>query len=321
MELVATRYKRLLWDWTLGGLPGWLYLPGLMTKWSHRIDLDNLSDAAGKFKPGQLVDVLLDGEQLLTKSLDIPIAAKGSLHKVVEVNLRQSLPQGGADLVWTYGIKERNGSKLNVLVHLMRKRDLDALTHRASESGTQIRTVRVAGMLDAPPLLDKRNKTDRPLKVWAAIMLALLASCVGTFWWQHQQTIRALNAELDSLQVLASAIGDEVISLRSSLSEAQTNAASERSEFEQFVAEHRRLPLLLDLTNTLTDDTWISEFELLGDELLLTGFTGDDVATVIEELSRLDDVSKVVLDGPVSFDRASQKNRFSFLLSLETARE
>jgi hypothetical protein len=101
-----------------------------------------------------VLGLFLGPELLLEKRLTLPVAARANLSKAIDLNMRQSLPGGGADLLWRYGTGKRDGTTLDIPVYLFKKSALAEITSVATSYGAKVRSIRVAGDLSAQPFWD-----------------------------------------------------------------------------------------------------------------------------------------------------------------------
>ena len=95
---IAT-WARVIWDWTLGGLPGWLVLPGFLGNKSQPFYVDRWPIKADDIPKRAVLDICLGPELFLEKQLTLPVAVRANLSKAIDLNMRQSLPAGGAELL------------------------------------------------------------------------------------------------------------------------------------------------------------------------------------------------------------------------------
>jgi Tfp pilus assembly protein PilN len=302
--------------WTLGGLPGWVILPGFLSRWSQPLHVNRMPIQAGDLPKGAVLDVLLGSDLLLEKRLALPVAARANLSKAIDLNMRQSLPGGGADLLWCHGAGQRQGANLNIPIYLLKKSVLAEIRSAASSDGAMVRSINVAGDRSALPFWDNRKHMDRPRRFWWGIATFLLIAHGGLLLWQEMVESRSLQSRIALLEGKKVALSSQAVELRAKLDAQNTDFVSISRDMEVFKAEYHRLPILLSLTESLSDETWISEFAVNGNDLRLSGFTKQDVTEVMASIRGLAWVQRVDLDGPVSFDSFSRQNRFDLSVSL-----
>jgi len=309
-------WGEVIWAWTLGNLPGWLVLPGFLASWSQPLRIDTKRIKADDLPKGVAVDLLLGPDLLLEKHLTLPVAARANLPRAIDLNMRQSLPGGGVDLLWSHGAGKREGSRLDIPVYLLRKTALAEIKAMASSHGGRVRTVAVANDPSARPFWDNRKRHDLPRRFWGKITAVLVIALAGAIIWQETSQIETLHSQIDALESEKSDLSNQAVELRAKLDAENTSIATISRDLEIFRVEFHRLPILLDLTEALSDETWVSDLAISGTDIRLSGFTTQDVTEVMAAIRELSWVQRVDLDGPVSFDSFSRQNRFDLLVGL-----
>ena len=304
------------WTWTFGGLPGWFVLPGLLPAWSTSIRVDSLPLHQDSLDRGDIVDVELGPALVLRKNLTVPLVGRTDLGRAIDLNMRQTLPCGGNDLLWTWAVDRRNGTDLHVNVHLLKKTDLDGIKSSVESQKAKLRTVRLASDVSAAPFWNDEKHTDGPRRFWGAMTAALCLLIAGFAFWQELSALDALDRRTADLGEEKARLSTTAVELKTKLDAEQTGFATIARDLRLFEAEFQRLPILLDLTEALKDDTWLSELSINGLNLRLSGFSEHDVTDVIDQLRGLAWADRVELEGPVSFDSISRRNRFELLIAL-----
>ncbi|MFP3344519.1 hypothetical protein R0J87_18765, partial [Halomonas sp. SIMBA_159] len=115
----------------------------------------------------------------------------------------------------------------------------------------------------------------------------------------HLATLKAKKAELTA----------QAVDLRSRGEEQSQVRANIQGDLQQFAGEYHRLNILTDLTAALSDETWVSEFQLRGNALSFSGCTKEDVSDVIKVIRVLPWAAQVDLEGPGSFDSYTRFSR------------
>lgn len=309
-------WGQVIWAWTLGGLPGWIVLPGFLQNWSQPLQVDRWPVNPGDLPKRAMFDLFLGPELLLEKRLTLPVAVRSNLSKAIDLNMRQSLPGGGADLLWRYGTGKRDGTTLDIPVYLLKKSALAEITSMATSHGAKVRSIRVAGDASAQPFWDDRKRMDRPRRFWGIVTICLAIALAGVFVWNELTETRSLQSHITRLEEEKATLRGQAVKLRAQLDAESTSFAEISRDLEMFKAEYHRLPILLDLTETFSDETWISELAISGSDLHLSGFTESDITELIAGLRELSWVQRLDLDGPVSFDSFSRRNRFDLSITL-----
>ena len=316
MQSGLGKWGHLIWAWTFGGLPGWLVLPGFQQNWSKSHNLNCLPIRIGDIPKETMLDLKLGPELVLEKQLTIPFAARANLSKAIDLNMRQSLPGGGADLLWRYGTGKRNGTNLDIPIYLIKKPALTEIMSAATSHGTKVRSICVAEDASAQPFWDDRKRVDRFRRFWGIVAFVLVIALAGLYFWDMLTETRSIQNQITRLEEKKVTLSNKAVELRAKLDAENNSYSAIFRDLELFKAEYHRLPILLDLTETLSDETWISELVVSGSDLNLSGFTGDDVTEVMANIRELPWVNRVDLDGPVSFDSFSRRNRFDLSITL-----
>lgn len=309
---------QIILRWSVGGLPGWLVLPGFLRRWSRFVHINTWPFKSDNLPRRAVVDILLGPELLLEKKLNLPVAARSNLSKTIGLNMRQTLPGGGADFLWCYGKGKRDKSILEIPVYLFKKSALAEIKAMAAIQKVKLRTVAVAEDATALPFWDDRKHVDRPRWFWQTVSVVLLLGLTGLVVWQETNKITTMQNHIANLEKKKTALSSKGVELRTKMDTENTSVAAISRDLEMFQTEFHRLPILLDLTDTLSDETWISELAISGNELHLSGFTGRDVTQVMASIRDLLWVQRVDLDGPVSFDSISRRNRFDLSIILRS---
>lgn len=310
-----------IWDKTYRQLPGWFVLPGFMRQWSRSLRIEALPPIVDDFAQGDVLDIELEPNLLLRKQLVVPLAAKASLSQAVDLNMRQSLPGGGTDLIWRYAIEGREKSGLRLGIYVIKKTALEQIAEAVRLKKGIIRTISVANVTTVKPLVDSRRNVDKTRQFWDAATIALLVLSVGLVSLQGLQHGAELQQQIAQLEQQKLDLNQSTIDLRRQLDAETSSYAAIRRDVKLFISEHQRLPIILDLTEALDEKTWASEVVISGSRLMLSGFTSHEVADVMDAIRPLPWVARVDLEGPVTFDTFSRKNRFDLSIMLQPIRE
>ena len=128
---------------------------------------------------------------------------------------------------------------------------------------------------------------------------------------------RAALADIVSLRAQrVAALEERAVSRRAEADQQQETSDTVLSDLTLFISESRRLGLLADLANVLPDSVWVSEISISEDQLILSGFTPDEVTEVISAIGALPWAKTVELNGAIVFDSYSGQNRFQLSLSI-----
>ena len=308
-------WRRIVWVWTYSGLPGWITLPGFMRQWSRKLKAEAIS-IPDSIVSGEIVDVVLGPEQFLRQTLIVPKAAQANLSRAIDLNMRQSLPNGGAGLVWRYVVEKRDRSSLEIGVYIVRKATLEKIAAQIAEQGARLRSIDLVSPSLNEPFWDARRRVDKPRVFWNATAFVLLVMIWGFITWRESNDAAVLGYQISILEQERNALRARAVELSERLKAENTDVAALTRDVNALLTEAGRLHILLDLTEALSEDTWISELVITGDDLSLSGFTERDVTDIMAVLRDLPWVGRVDLGGPVIFDTWSRRNRFDLSVSM-----
>lgn len=304
-------------QWLFERLTPLLVLPGLVKHWSKTVYVDELSTNNLVFPENELVDVLVSEELLLRKTYTLPRAAKRSAKSVIDLKIKQSMPDSANGLVWTIGAFTRDKKQGNVEVCLMKTTHIELLKAAAIECNSKLRSVQTRDFPSATPLFDDRKTLDKPLRFWNSFVVItfILLSAAIVFIDQRQ---------ISRLQELQGTLEEEKMEVRElarAVEEKRMHAEASKQEvhntLEAINFENNRLTYLASLTEALDDNTWLAQFNLSRDRLTISGFTTNEVTELVSFLQSEDWVRNVELEKPISFDSFSRKNRFELGISLD----
>ena len=312
---MAFRYliKRRLRHGLGRAFPAWLFEPGWGLFAPVVVQLPRLpvedGDLQAALPPGsksRAVEVVLPSGAFLRREIPLPRAAMSRADAAIALNLRQSLPAQGNGLVWRSDLVSVTGDKATYAVHIAKSAHLASLRQMMSDADRRIEVVRVEGF---GPLAGA-GSTDRIRKRWvlatAAMITAGLLLAVSIIEWRAAG-LRALSAELS---VELSALEEQAVAARAAAEQASQSEGQWKANLRLYTAHLGRPDILVSLTEALPDTVWISEMTVSGDQMSLSGFSGEDVSLVLKSLQELDWVQAARLDAPVLVDGLTRQNRF-----------
>jgi general secretion pathway protein L len=238
----------------------------------------------------------LTADRVLRTTIDLPMAAEGNLGEVVSYEIDRHTPFRAEQAAFAHRIIERDvgAQRLRVDLTVVPRPLINEAMAVASGLCLDVTAVEVAerggnhaasGNL-LPETSPAAAQSGRGILNYglaaAAAVLALIA----------------LVLHLESMQRADDAIAQEVAKTKKSLtaSVALQKDIDTLSKEERFLSDRKRerltaSRLLLDTTHILPDDTWLSEWQLSGNEVQLAGYT-QSASSLVELLER----SKVFKD-------------------------
>jgi general secretion pathway protein L len=256
----------------------------------------------------------LPADRALRMRAALPLAAERNLAQVVGFEFERLVPFRRDDAYYAHRVlaRDKAARSLQIELTVVPRADIDALTQAVGKAAIQVTALEIAGAepADTPSVivLDRSESGTAPSYArLAVIVLATLTVVLAA----GAIAIPFLHAEsrLDRLTVeLAAARRD------ADLSTHLQTAIDARIQDQHFLIDRRlRFPTVTELLDTVTrlapDDTWLTEFQVTGGELRVTG-----VATSATALLGLIDQSpsfhNAAFRSPVVQDTKQGKERF-----------
>lgn len=316
MRLSIKRSAEVAWVWSFGGLPSWFVRPGALSLVDRVIVLEKPNEKLPPISSGDKVSVILGDGFSLQKQMTFPKAVGSKLQQAIDAQLRRLLPNSGKGFVWRHKITREVDGQIGVEVRLAKVAHLRALETQVRRSGGKLRTVSLAALPTADPLLDYSADQDRWVRRWGYLTLLVWVLGAGTLYWQENQKAQSLANQLEALIRRNTDLSATAVEMRAKFEQQTIESTSIIDDLQLLTAETGRLAILLELTNILDDKTWISEMILSSAEVRMSGFTETEVTDLLAKIQNLDWVKRVDLDGPVQFDSFSRKNRIDLLITL-----
>ena len=224
-------------------------------------------------KTGRTAVLRLSEQDVLGKTVTLPLAAERELEQVLGFEMDRETPFKAEEIYWNHqidGVDRQNG-RLSVRLILLPKANLAPLLTALGQFGIRPRRAEIADGPDAGaylPLEGDGGRTHRASHrlIWsAAVCCAILgvAAVVTPFVRQG----RAL-ASLDQQIAVGRTAAAEADSLRQEIDRLTGSADFVESERDK---AGRPLAVLAAATRVLPDDTYLTEMELQKRKVTLTG--------------------------------------------------
>ncbi|HXZ02416.1 MAG TPA: PilN domain-containing protein [Stellaceae bacterium] len=288
-----------------------------------RLDLDPAQAAAARETLAALrprlrgaTTVLLPADCALRAVVSLPLAAEANLAQVVGFELDRHTPFRSEEVYRSQQVLRRDAAtkRLAVRLTVVPRPLIDAVLAAAQRLGLTLDGVEVAGEPRSGNLLPAQPQAlGARLPSLALGGLALLAAVLtaGAVLIPLQRAHRAADALAAEL---AEAKGGAEESLR-----LQKEIDAEIQESGFLEARKRQAPsaseVLYTLTHLLPDDTWLSELELAGGELRITGFaaSASSVLALVDQSARF---GNAAFRSPVTQDQRTQREQFNIAARL-----
>ena len=217
----------------------------------------------------------LSQEHVLCKKLNLPLAAEENLRQVIAFEMDRHTPFHAGQVYFDYRFVHR-GEQLEISLAVAPRNAIDETLRQLAIWGAQAVAVLVEGDAtnDAPwsllpdGLLQKSKGARLPRLNTALTAGAVMLLCVALALpiWQKRETVLALRPQLDNARKQAEAAED----LRRQLEAMMAN-------YNYLLNKKRESPpvvaVLEDVTRILPDDTWVQQFDLKGNEVIIQGET------------------------------------------------
>lgn len=264
------------------------------------------------------VEIELPAEDMLTRTLVLPVQVRKTLHKVLSYELDRMTPFDPSEVYFdACAVSDlAQGSRIRVQVAMVRRALVDGWVELLREAQVPATVVSWKSAWPDANLLPASSR-PRPRRlplvlagVLAFVAIALLIATLATPLWQRGKE-QALIA-----QVLrrVSAQAAEVSDLRSALEQAQLDSVAVVSQKQQ---SPRVTDLLLELTELLPDDTWVQTLNYRDGEVDIRG-ESSQATNLIGLLERGPGISRVTFQSPVMQVANSRRERFHIAFRYQT---
>jgi general secretion pathway protein L len=259
--------------------------------------------------------VRLAADRVLHTTVDLPLAAEGNLDEVVSFELDRHTPFRADQAAFSHRVLERDPAAQRLRVELIvvprpvidqavaiaARLQLDA--HRVDIGDAAGNLAGSGNLLPSRSPVARSGGHERTLVYALGGALAALAA-VAIYLPVHtmQRTADSLQEQFEAAKkaaVAAAALQKDIDVLRKD---------------ELFLVDRKRdrptvSKLLFEATRILPDDTWLSEWQLAGTEMQLTGYAGSASALVnLLEQSKI--FRNTTFQSPVVQDSKSGRERF-----------
>ena len=263
--------------------------------------------------------LLLPAKLLLSKTLHLPAATEAGLENVLRFEMDRHTPFTADQVYFGYRVihRDKKSEKIAVSLTLVPRAKLDPLFEQLGKIGLTPTVMAPAAdaseelysMNMLPSIMHSDHGRKKRAHRWQLLLiLVLVAAAITLPVLQLEGRVEVLRTELDlpkEQAKKAQAVTDEINLLKESRQFLVNKKNSEPSS----------LILLNEMTQLLPDNTWISRFELRGNELKLQGESGQASALIglLEDSGYLRNVR---FSSPVTSNPRNQKERFVIVAEL-----
>jgi general secretion pathway protein L len=261
-------------------------------------------------------DVVLrvPAERALRVAASLPLAAERNLDQVIGFEFERLLPFRRAETYYTHRILRRDKTTRSLQIELtaLPRAEIDDAVQEAARAGLHVASVEIpaAAVGDTPSLIafekrgqeGARSRGRLVLTTLAAIVLVLATAAVMLPFWQAEQTRDQLTARLTAARHEAA------------LSAKLQNQIDAQLRDRHFLVDRRQhMPTVTQLLDVLTrltpDDTWLTELQLAGSSIRLTGEAGSATG-LLGLIAQAPDFRNAAFRSPVVQDAKLGRERF-----------
>ncbi len=218
----------------------------------------------------------LPKDQVLTRSLTLPLAAEENLREVLSFEMDRQTPFTAEQVYYDFSVIARSAVERTLTVNLVlvTRRMLDKLLLQLNKRGIHPDIVTIncgdRGGFAAVNLLPAENRQRKAVTprlvnlALGALALLLLVSAVSLPLLDKRHKIQALEPLLETASMKA----EEAHRLRKEVDEL---TASSRFLTDKKQSSLPLLQIIDELTRILPDDTWITRLDIKGNELQIQG--------------------------------------------------
>jgi general secretion pathway protein L len=256
----------------------------------------------------------LPTERALRVAASLPLAAERNLDQVIGFEFERLLPFRRSEAYYTHRIltRDKTARSLQVELTALPRGEIDGAVQEAARAGLHVASIEIpaAAAGDTPSLiaLEKRGQEGARsrgrlvLTALTAIVLLLAAAAVVLPFWQAERTRDQLTARLTAARREAE------------LSAKLQNQIDAHLRDQHFLIDRRQhIPTVTQLLDVLTrltpDDTWLTELQLTGSDIRLTGEAGSATG-LLGLIAQAPDFRNAAFRSPVVQDAKLGRERF-----------
>lgn len=263
----------------------------------------------------------LPAEQVLQRTVDLPLAAAENLREVLSFEMDRHTPFKAEDIAFDYRVISTDRQTKRLLVDLVvapraavehaqrMAAALGLVPDRMDANGTGgAAPINLLASVDAVAAGGRLRRLNIALALAACLLLSIAAILPLE---QKRKVLEAYEARLAESRTAAA----EVDALRTRIAQS-----IDRNQF--LVMRRRTTPmvvaLLAELTERIPDDTWLLELRLSGDELMLSGYS-PAASSLIPTIEASDFFANSRFSAPVTPDPRIERERFELSAKVSTS--
>lgn len=252
-----------------------------------------------------VVDVIIPQAYCLERDITLPEMSRKNLVQAIALDTQHSTPFKTSEILWSFD-KSKTGE---IKQFIFRRSDAIALEARLKQSGLTPRQLSVENC-DGPALIDFGANTASPYRVWhrinAILIVAILAVSAMLIWQpiaSQRDALQQLNTDISDLRTAALKHREDLTAIE--------GEQQEKAEFLLALSKQNLLvDLLRELTVRLPDTVWLTNIQIQGEELILSGTVKGSAAELVLTIAQSSTFVNPRLSGPVSKGQTPDTENF-----------
>jgi general secretion pathway protein L len=262
-----------------------------------------------------VVVLYLRPESVLGLRVALPLAAQENLEEVLGFEMERLTAFKASEVYYSHRVVDVNQAEKRMTVQLMAVPRViaDAAIELVRKWGLKadLVTADKGDLATDPPM----NLLPRPVparsdvgmgRVLVALIVIAIGLAAAQLHLEFRQQARLLAAyEARLAESRAAALRVEKLRMEVSQLLARTRYVAQRKQAQPLASE-----MLSEVTRRLPDDTWVSQFQMKGDHITLSGYSAS-ASALIEGLEASEMLSQVRFTSPITLDSRFGVERFN----------
>lgn len=296
---------------------------GISTEGSEQLQLLFKNEADKKGELG--LDISIDENEVLTKSITLPASTEENIYEVIQYEMDRYTPFNKDDVYFDYKIEDRIKDKelIKVLLIVVRKEVLNPVVHAIENSTIHLQRIDVVNPQKPDQILknvkllrshaDLRSNPQSSIKWLAAAAIGLLLLTALTPLMINYMHISKLSSELEGLEKTVQKV-----------KQLQNEYTKMQDQVGYLINIKEKNPSIIELLNLLTtsipDHTYVQRLSLEGGLLSIQGTSASasGLIPIIDKSGMFDDIR---FAAPVTQSGADGLERYSITAQIKSTQE
>ncbi|MGH6932032.1 MAG: PilN domain-containing protein [Dongiaceae bacterium] len=270
---------------------------------------------------GAEVSVLLPAQQVLRRTVDLPLAATENLREVLSFEMDRHTPLRPEEVYFDYRVlrADAENKRLSVDLAVVRRAAVDTAIEQVRAWGLGADAVGIAGEAGAAGHAlnflagSAAAPAQRGARPFTMLLLVLALAMAMAIVYLPLRDRQATLADLESRLAQAQAEAGAADKLRQQVADTLGRSS--------YLTDRRRLEppvvaILDEFTQLLADDTFLVRFRVSGEQIQISGYA-TKASALIADLEKSALLSEVNFSSPVTLDPRVGKERFDLTAKLE----